>query len=218
MIPHLLNLMPAASFDWETLLPVVFFVLYGIAQFLGQKKKGGPEAEEEPDVDMEERARKIREEIRRKIEARREAREGGAGPQPVPADRAPYDPTMPESMQGRPTVQPPVVEPVRIPEPPKPVTFPSMEEGLARQASLERSLHEQREMLVRARKEKKEARERALEMERQAKLGRRGSRKPRPSAPARSLRSSLLEELREPTSVRKAILLREILDTPPGLK
>ena len=66
----------AASFDWETVIPVIFFILYGIAQFLGAKKKGsaGQETEEgEPDIDMEERARRIREEIRRRIEERRRA-------------------------------------------------------------------------------------------------------------------------------------------------
>ena len=33
------NFQHAASFDWEALLPVLFFLLYGIAQLLGSKTK-----------------------------------------------------------------------------------------------------------------------------------------------------------------------------------
>ena len=103
----------AASFDWETLVPVLFFVLYGIAQLLSAKKKGQGQEEQEQDLDdaaMEERARRIREEIRRKIEERRQAQQGSA-PQPSPAqyrgaEYKRYDPTVPEGQQRRPELQP----------------------------------------------------------------------------------------------------------------
>ena len=45
----------AVSFDWEALIPIIFFLLYGLAQFFGTKKKGG---EEEIPVEEEEADRK----------------------------------------------------------------------------------------------------------------------------------------------------------------
>lgn len=213
----------AASFDWETLLPVIFFVLYGIAQLLGSKKKKGAPAEEESvdDVDMEERARQIREEIRRKIEERRRAREGQSSPAPQPAPaqrRARYDPTMPESQQRRfsqPAPQEP--EPVQR-QRPQPVARSRPEPAVPRQSGIEERLQEQRAILERARKEQREAKAKARQMMAAAGAGR-GKQQHRAAAVSSgNLRDQLLTDLRNPLSTRKAVLLREVLGTPLGLK
>ena len=212
----------AASFDWETLVPILFFVLYGIAQFLGSKKKGDAAEEEteeydREDADMEERARRIREEIRRKIEERRK-QQGKPAPQPVRP--AAYDPTVSEQQQSprsRPqprTYQPePAPQPVLVPQPAE--SIPS----LPADSSLERKLHEQRILLQKSREDKQEARERAREIETAA---RRSSRRKKKAVVMEthgdSLRQDLLTGLRDPMSVRKAVLYREILDPPIGLR
>lgn len=210
-----LDLSLAASFDWETLLPVVFFVLYGIAQLLGSKKKGAPAEEEEQDeIDMEERARQIREEIRRKIEERRQARDGQP-PQPVPQQGRPrYDPTLPESQQRR-TLQPAPQRPVMQPQP---VARRAPEPVLSRQPSLEERLQEQRAILEKARREQQAAKAKARQMMAAAGARREKARQEVRVAATGNLRSQLLADLRNPSSTRKAVLLREVLGTPLGLK
>ena len=208
----------AASFDWETLLPVVFFVLYGIAQLLGsKKKKPGQEEETIEDVDMEERARQIREEIRRKIEERKRAREGHgpAAPQPVPQQRrVRYDPNLPETQQRR----FPEPEPPRPAMQPEPVARHQPEPMAPRQSSIEQRLQEQRVILEKARKEQREAKAKARQM-----MAAAGARREKGSyriekISSSKLREQLIADLRNPLSTRKAILLREVLGTPMGLK
>ena len=210
----------AASFDWETLVPVLFFVLYGIAQLLSAKKKGQEQGEEDQGVDdaaMEERARRIREEIRRKIEERRQSREGNA-PQPSPAqyrgtEYKRYDPTLPEKQQKRPALKPRTLEPkpTRREVQPQPVPMESP------QADIMQRLEEQRAVLEKSRREQREAKARAAEM-----MAAAGTRKKAAStrtiAMSGSLRGQLLAGLRDPISVRKAVLYREILDPPIGLR
>lgn len=211
----------AASFDWETLLPVVFFVLYGIAQLLGsKKKKPGEEEETIEDVDMEERARQIREEIRRKIEERRQAREGQSSPAPQPAPaqrRARYDPTMPESQQRR--FQQPESQRPEPPQPrPQPVARSRPEPAMPRQSGIEERLQEQRAILERARKEQREAKAKARQMMAAAGAGRSRQQHSPAAVSSGNLRDQLLADLRNPLSTRKAVLLREVLGTPLGLK
>jgi hypothetical protein len=217
----------AASFDWEALVPILFFVLYGIFQLLGSKKKGNA-ADEEPEMDdgaMEERARRIREEIRRKIEERRQPQQDRT-PQTAPASRreVEYDPTVPEGQQRRPQVQPRTLQPqkqarpVQRPEP-VPAWQPQPVPVTAGQSSLEKRLQEQRALLEKSRREREEARSRAKEIEDAA-----GVRKKKRGAyaiaeePSGALRKSLLVGLRDPMSVRRAVLYREILDPPLGLR
>ncbi|MEX0330208.1 MAG: hypothetical protein AB3N64_02180 [Puniceicoccaceae bacterium] len=218
----LLDYSLAASFDWETLLPVVFFVLYGIAQLLGSKKKKKGEPEEDSyqeDVDMEERARQIREEIRRKIEERKRAREGQSPQpqQPVPQQRrARYDPTLPETQQRR--APEPTPAPARPVVQPQPVSRRAPEPVMPRTSSLEQRLQEQRAILERARREQQEAKAKARQMladvgAREQKAGTRRS-----VIASGNLRNDLLADLQNPSSTRKAILLREVLGTPMGLK
>lgn len=232
-------LLEAASFDWETLLPILFFVLYGIAQFVGSRKKPDEEVDEEPDsgqqqVDPLEKARQIREEIKRKIEERT---------QPAPQaerssqtqQREAYDPYKPESPAGRTETKSRTFQPGRaesqkrsIPhheEPP----IGAPEPGEFNQTDIQKRLREQQRRLQEARRRQREAKQQARKMEKQA-----AAKVPRQltgppvvkslkaeiipvDSPAR-LRTSLIRDLRDPSSLRKAVLLREVLDPPLGLR
>lgn len=192
----------AASFDWETLLPVVFFVLYGIAQFLGSRKKGeaGENEADEPEVDPMERARQIREEIRRKIEERKQA----------------YDPTVPEGWQdSQPRVMPPEPQPDTV-------LVKKAESVLAQKASMQRRLEEQRKRLEEARQIQRKAHQQALRIEQEAgsfhhkELGVR--KRKRSETGSTSFQDQLLAGLRSQGGLRKAVLYREILDPPLGLR
>ncbi|NDV62156.1 hypothetical protein G0Q06_06830 [Puniceicoccales bacterium CK1056] len=209
----------AASFDWETLLPVVFFVLYGLAQFFGSKKKGEAAEEEiNPEEDPMEKARQIREEIRRKIEERKQAsQQGRASPQQA------YDPNLPESRQSSasPSTQqsqpahesrPVVVHQARTIQAKSPVS------------GVEQQLIEQRKRLREARKQHDAALVQARKMTNEASVKRQAdSRKlfEHESVPLDSstqLRTAVLSGLRHPNSLRKAVLYREILDPPIALR
>ncbi|MGA1204654.1 MAG: hypothetical protein ACO3ZW_02445 [Opitutales bacterium] len=200
----------AASFDWETLAPVIFFVLYGIAQLLGSKKKGKGEDDGEPDVDPAERARQIREQIRRRIQERQ--REGSPEAEPVTVESA-YDPTVPEYEQPRRTLRMPVEH-----QRPR-QSFSREAEVSERKQSLVQQLAEQRRRLDKARKTQKEAQDRARRMvsEAGAQWGKSLPSKVTASSGG-ALRKQLLSGLRDPGGVRKAVLYREILDPPLGLR
>jgi hypothetical protein len=204
----------ALSIDFETLVPILFFVLYGIAQFLGSKKKPGDAGDEEPDVDAEERARQIREEIRRKIEERRKAQQGRQPSAPASAGPVAYDPTKPDGQKRQPA---PVRRELR-PEPsrrPEPVVVHQPEPVVRQGPTLEQRLEEQRKRLELARKEQAQARAKALRMMGAAKEQQTRSRHQLASG---GFRKQLFAGLRKPTSVRQAVLYREILDKPLGLR
>lgn len=228
-------LQTAASFDWETLIPIVFFVLYGIAQFLGTKKKGDPDEEDQPvdpDEDPIERARQIRDEIRRKIEESRQASGSGTSSGSKPA----YDPTLPDSQQRQPVQR--QSQPERPHERPKSIPLPrrqtaaSMEPGTMQSApqktgpsgqDIEKRLREQQKRLAEARKRQQAAREQARKMEMKAgatptrKLPAKRDAYTLVSTPSQ-LRNRLMKGLRDPDSLRAAVLYREILDKPKGLR
>jgi hypothetical protein len=208
----------AASFDWETLAPVIFFIIYGLAQIFGNKKKRRNQGEEEePEVDPAERARQIREEIRRRIEERRQEQEPGT---PRPVHRPAYDPTVPETAQARPGMQFPqqregsgqVVQPT---QPAQPV-FQKTEKTVG----LEQQLAKQRRILAEAQRKQKEASEKARRMlhdagaRADANIKREGAR----AVGAKRLRKQLLSGLRDTNGLRKAVLYREILDPPLGMR
>jgi hypothetical protein len=212
----------AASFDWETLLPVVFFVLYGLAQFLGSRKKGdAAEDGADPEEDPMEKARQIREEIRRKIEQRKQT----AG-QPASRDTtAPqrgygYDPNQPESRQARHQQQ---SQPAQKPRP----VVVHQAQPVATQprlSNIEERLHAEQKRLREARKQHDAAMVQARKMTREASVKRQSdSRKLfEPDAVgldgSGKLRTDVIYGLRHPNSLRQAILYREILGPPVGLR
>jgi hypothetical protein len=221
----------AASFDWETLLPVVFFVLYGLAQFLGSRKKtGDEEAGEEPEVDPMERARQIREEIRRKIEARKEQQGAERGAPVHETEYRPhYDPNLPDTQQPRPVIS-------RESTPPRPQPRPAQRSVVLKEVDRESSnlpvpdfekrLKEQQVRLAESRRRQQEAMAQTRRMKEQTRPKHRKTLlKPVESAtttaavasPAR-LRREILIGLRDPSTLRRAVLYREILDPPVGLR
>ena len=168
-----------------------------------------------------ERARQIREEIRRKIEERRQA----TGGRPV------YDPTMPESQQRRPQPQQPMrpvaeatprwEQPSRPARMPEPVVVKRADSVLAQQASMQRRLEEQRKRLEYARRKQEEARLQARKMEKAAGVRSRSLLEEtgeQPHADTSGLRRQVLAGLSDRGGLRKAFLYPEILDPPPGLR
>lgn len=245
-----------ASFDWEALLPILFFVLYGLSQFFGGRK--GEEAEEggeERDVDAQERARQIREEIRRKVQARRKGAGQGAEPERGHAQSPPsggYDPTVPEGQQrrqrspaharerkelshNRKELSQPERKAARDPRESQreewnsPVPGPRPGEiGTDGPSLLERKLAEQRKRLEESRRQQEAAHRKAQSIRKKAGVeeGSIGSgleavprsaytiEKWKPSA----LRAAVLSGLRDPKTIRQAVLYREILDPPVGMR
>ena len=201
----------AASFDWETLAPVIFFIAYGLTQLFGsKKKKNQPAEDEEPDVDPMERARQIREEIRRKIEERRQANEPGTT---RPVNRPGYDPTVPDGHQHRSSPRP---EPVARSQPRMAPVAPSAP-GENRAARMQQLLAEQRQRLEKARRQQAEAHERPQRMIRDAGgESRRGT--VAKEASGGRFQQQLLRGIRDRDGLRKAVLYREILGPPVGLR
>ena len=204
----------ASSFDWETLLPIIFFIVYGIVQFLGAKKYAEEGNEEEQEA--AERARRIREEIRRKIAERKQASRGRPAQAPSRPPTA-HDPTRPDG-QSIPRPQPspvfePQPEPVVYEMPPEPAHEPN------RMEILQERLREERARLEKARREQAAAKAKAKEMLEAADVygeanpWRKGS-----SAERGDLRKDLLTGLRDPNGLRKAVLYREILGAPVGMR
>lgn len=202
----------AVSFDWEALLPILFFLLYGISQFFGSKKNSAPPEEESEsgEVDPLERAREIREEIKRKMEERRKG--------------SPEKETVSIPARDRPPVPSPASAghsregPSEAPRPSPSPAAPSQE------MSIEERLRRQQVRLEESRKRQAEAREKAREIEKKAGVPARRSKEAKPVdayrlvVPASVLRRDLMKGLRDPNSLRKAVLYREILDSPVGLR
>lgn len=95
--------------NWvEYLLPIIFFVLYGISKLFRKGENQEVDAPASPPSDLGEQQRRIQEEIRRRIAERRQ----GAEPaQSTPTLKAP------KPKIGRPPVS---RRPFRVPEPEKP--------------------------------------------------------------------------------------------------
>lgn len=233
----------AASFEWETLIPIVFFILYGIAQFFGSRNKSDEEETpaERPNgdqLDPLERARQIRDEIQRKVRERAEAsRQPQEQTESRPAGTPRYDPNLPESRQYRQSAPMTDSGETSAPSPrsrPASASDPSRaDRARIPETNIEKRLREQQQRLAQARKRHDEARERARKRQAEAQSqarkmkSRLGSRsllvEPGPTAktnlaPPSHLRASLLADLRHPDSLRKAVLLREILGSPRGLQ
>ena len=206
--------------DWvQDHLQVIIAIAGAIAYWLTQRKKeqaGEPtdyDGDGQPDnlpkeaqfedPELAERTRRIREEIQRKIEERRR---GGAG-----YDR-PSDPGAPPPLaQEEP---PPVVIQQELPPPliREVVVRPSAAAADAAAARRMAELREQQETLAQQLKQAEEMKaaamrrrefEATVSAEKTAQLQK---------------RASLVEELRNPESARRAIILREILGPPVALR
>ncbi len=215
----------------EWLVPIVVFIIWAInaAIQLGKKKDADEGSSrrytplDHPANDDNERARRIQEEIRRKIAERR-----GESGQP----RAESGPVYPREQADEPG-PPPLHRPERMPSPleaPRPMTS-SREVAHRRQRfpqpapSSEPAYGEARNYMAEF-----EARQREIEAaERKADAARKQARelvaqklvtrrKRHHTAYVNSVAGSLRKDLRDPLALRKAVLHYEILGTPVGLR
>ncbi len=206
---------------------LVLAIAGGIAYWLTQRREAAAaqEAKENPqpasmaEADDETRAEQVREEIRRKIAARRA---GTALPEPVAAERLPTESVqeperrfeLPPVLRPRPAVGPtdtfggPMIPALRRREEapqaevsPMAVSTETLEASLERQEQLAVKLQEL-------------ADQRALAERRAAAVAVTQAAVARHALAGDELR----RDLRDPRSLRRAMILREVLGTPVGLR
>jgi len=206
--------------DWifknlEKLIPILIALIYILSAFRGSR--GGGE-EEESDADAQRRAREMQEEIRRKILERQRqgqsARGREASAQQPSSPQPDYDETpFREEHTGRP-LRPAhgapersgrMEEPESEPEPASASPLSRYEEQIAEQRrQIDSKMREASEL-------KRKAQEQSVQVEdldadspyaAEARLNR--------------LRRQIRENLADPESFRRALLLKEILDRPVG--
>lgn len=182
------------------LAPLVIFLLYMISSV----KKGGKE-EEAPDPEAAERARKIQEEIRRKILERQRggAEPSGRPPQPVEEEILFYD----EEPEQREVTASPRLEPVATREQSVPVPSVMVDPYVEKRREIEAQL-------AAAKQKRKEALQKAKSL-RKGKPGK--SRSLQPIA-SREIGQRLRENLGDKKSLKTAILLKEVLDSPVSMR
>lgn len=183
--------------------------LSGLKEDKDDAPSDGGTGRDNVDVEQLERNRRLREEIRRK----REQRRGGQTVAPAEAfepEKTAYDPHAPEQPQLPPVLR----EMLGIPEEPQPVVVtstpppvPEVNPVLDRQQRMEL---EMAELEV----ERREAAALALK----AGVGQGGPRRRRAKRTSDLSERDFLATLRNPQQARRAILLREILGKPVGLR
>lgn len=190
----------ASGFDWETLFPLLIFVLYGVSQLFGRKKE-----EEVPDAEIEAELREQMEaeqaeleRIRRKIEERVNTPEAT---HPAP----------------NPLVRPPVLREITAQEQADDLasaqTFATAR--ASEQESLQKRLAVQRERLAEARRVNTEATRKAYSISGAgAGAGKQRRGKVVSSGSLAQVRNEAVQMLSHPASLRKAVILREILGPP----
>lgn len=187
-------------------------IIAGVIAQLIQAVKGRKGGEEEPgptveppkefefeDPELAERTRRIREDIRRKI-AQRQA---GGAPEPEPGPEPEFAPE-PAAYEE----PPPVVREVAV-ERPAPAMVASSRMDAQRQAEI---LEQQAALMDQMRQ---------LEETKAAALRRAAfeASTVSPAAAARTqARGALIDDLRDPTALRRAFVLREVLGPPVGLR
>ena len=184
--------------DHLQVLFVIAVAAVAVLQKLKQAARTGQTAGEPPAVDLlqAERTRRIQEEIRRRIMERR-----GLAPPPL----------KPESLEEPPPLPapPPLVEEVRPYAVPPSLEQTTEESRAASDPALE--FERQQQMLQQFHDlEAREARERALSAA-GAGAAASASGAPRPA-------NRIVADLRAPASLRRAVVLREILGPPVGLR
>lgn len=186
----------------DKLVPIIIAVLY----FIGASRaKGKGEEPEGPSPDASERARKIQEEIRRKILERQ-----GKG-------RAPAPPPEPEP------VFEPAFEPDPSPLPPRPFQEPVFEQKAESFPEPEPFIFDAPDPYEEERRKIEEKLKQARELAKKAEIaGKKASVKNRSKDLewrfASRSKNSILDGLYDTTSIRRAIVLKEVLDTPVGLR
>ena len=194
------------------------FVAIMVASLLSKIKKAGrpPPARRVADADVSEHTRRVQEEIRRKIAER--------------AVRAPSAPQPPVMAGGGPSPAPPVV--VSQPAPRSPNIFEELVRQMAEakksaEAQTRAAAEEQTRQRVQSEEEKTrdlaEARHlaevrRAVQQKQRAAEMTAAFNAADPKLAAVDRRAQLLADLRQPASLRRALVLREILGDPVGMR
>ncbi|MDQ8187311.1 hypothetical protein [Pelagicoccus sp. SDUM812002] len=180
------------------LAPVVIFLLYMISSLKGKR----PEQEEENDPQAAERARKIQEEIRRKI---LERQRGDAGPTAEPPRSVRFEEPEAEEEPVRPTVSPRRAEPVV--EESADVSYGRVNPFEERRREIESKLEE-------SKKARQMANKRASSISKMKPLI-----SLKESAVSNGdIRRRLRQSLGDRDSLKTAIVLREVLDPPVGMR
>lgn len=191
----------------EWLAPLVFFILYAISQFIGKKNADEGEAPSTTSSqDEEAEARRIREEIRRRIEERQAQQDGApVSPPPPPAPaRQPQAqkspaPSQPAGSFGR-TISAPAPEAAR-----GPTATERLEHEMAR---LERSRQEKDRVAeqVRRKMSRREKQSQALAAKAE-------------TARLRAVgRFNIRRDFGSPQDARRAFIYSEIFGMPVGLR
>ncbi len=183
------------------LAPVVIFLLYMISSLKGR----GAEQEEENDPAAAERARKIQEEIRRKI---LERQRGDAGPTAEPPKPLVFE---------EPEEEPEPLRPVSAPRRPRAVEVeraPSELSSRSRMDSYEERRREIEAKLEEAKKAQRMAKEKVGSIMKGKPLV------PISATPVSSgqIRQRLKRSLGDRDSLKTAILIREVIDRPVGMR
>ena len=192
------------------ILVIIFVVVQFVRALLNAQKRGGEHDQTNSESDEQRRMREIQERIRKKIAERR----GGASAEP-PATFAPEQPRPRPTVMAPPPVSSGPLETTipreifrKVVTPRPPPRMPAA--GVDATAVLARQMHLEEQM-------------RELESARVA-AGRRATHLAAEQAAvaqaevAAKARQAWLGDLRDPTNVRRAIVLREVLGTPVGLR
>ncbi len=196
----------------EIILPLAFFAVYFLSQLFG--KKGGGESPEEIPDEM----RKVREELKRKIEERRKAIQGHSQQQQRREDA--QSRPAPEERAGGAVLREsrPRHEVRQEPAQPRRQLTPRTES--APMPDYDAHLQERMEEVRRSREEVEAAREKARE--KVAALGIQKTEGTSAVVPlhgsAQSYRQFLRESLRDPANLQRSFLLHEVFGTPVGMR
>lgn len=187
--------------NWvEYLLPIIFFVLYGVSKIFGKGEKQDLDAPTAPPIDIGEQQRRIQEEIRRRIAERREEAKLAEATQtlkpqeqrmerPVAPPRSPF--REPEAEE-----EPQVVAPQHRPDP----VALDMQQQLAAQMERLRDANRESESLRRSIKGSVQKTEYSIK--------KRGIQS--------KLRNEVTSMLKDAQSAKKAFLYSEIFGAPIG--
>ena len=185
----------------DKLVPIIIAVLYFIGASRA-KSKGDEQEGSSPDVS--ERARKIQEDIRRKI---LERQGGGRAPSPevTPIEPEPF-------LEPDPSTVPPVSSQKPVFErkaesfaEPEPFIFDAPDPYEEERRKIEEKLRQARELAKKAEIAGKKASVKNRSKDQNRRF-------------ASSTKDSILDGLDDTSSIRRAIVLKEVLDTPVGLR
>ncbi|MBC2602492.1 hypothetical protein [Puniceicoccus vermicola] len=192
----------------EILLPLVFFAIYFVSQFLGKKSEDEQDPGKEPSDDL----RKIREELRRKIQERRQG-----SPQEYQREEKPPEASRPEAERGGAVL--------RESQPHRGMVErrssssrnreSASEPALATTSNIERDLEVQMEEVRRSQEKADSARRQARQ---RVAFINQAAAKARSQKSATSYRQFLREALDDPQNLQKSFILHEVFGTPVGMR